>query len=533
MNKTANPIISLNGTRLSGPSRRLYAYPGRPNYLTVAFDAVGDDPWFVVLERFAPDGRVGSETQQIRPTGSTEFDIGPLSVPAVYEYEAGVVYRRGYRLVISAFVGPPDDKASPNVRYELHQGCTQDQDVEWFFLGTEERVPYTDGWIPEGETWKPFEFSGRPMDPPIDIRLGEGVLIDRDDVRIRYRLRQDSPELSPIDGILTGINGESETCLAPQEVTVSAEWEEMAIDVTDWPPDEYSFELQPSTNGVSYEGPTITYRRRPPDSKSVMISPLAPFALVRDDSRPEWDVDSWEDVDLPTEFSEIVETTPDDRSILRCDGFTPNRRLALPFELNGAYAIYLEAIGPIHISCGDGLIRAVAPRHISGDPVGLGPAFVCARDMTNSAIEVFGAQDDAAIGGLRLIPIGSESLDRFQAGVRNPPLPLRGVSDWWVYFLGSGFQTSYLEEDQFDTILAGQREVGLSSEAWAIGRSWVTYESKLPRASQYPCHPIPEETLENLRIWLPSNEWSKTSTPLAIRWSEGRITTRRSTTGWA
>ena len=492
------PIVSLNGTRLTGPDSRLHAHPGRPNYLTVAIDDLGSEPWSVVLERFAPDGRVRSETQLIGPPGSTEFDIGPLAVPAIYEYEAGVVYRKGYRLVISVFVGPPNDRRSPDVRYELHQGCTQDRDVEWFFPGKGERVPYTDGWIPEGETWNPFEFSGRPMNPPIDLRLGSGVLIDQNDVLIRYRLRHDSPELSPIDGILTGRNAADEPCLDPMDVTVEPAWQEVVIDAVDWPAGEYSFELQPKTEGVLDEGPIITYRRRADDPKRVLISPLAPYALVLDDSRPCLDVDSWAEVDLPPECSGADEVATDGRSILRCGDFTPDRQLALPFKLKGTYAIYLEAIGPVHINCGDGLIRAVAPRHISSDPAGLGPVFVCARDMTDSTIDVFAAQEDAAIGRLRLVPIEVESLERFQNRVRHTPLPLRGVSDWWVYFLGSGFQTSYLEEDQFDTILAGQREVGLSSEAWAIGRSWVTYRSDLPRASIYPCHPIPEETLRNL-----------------------------------
>lgn len=490
-NLVDTPSITLNSTRLTDPDSPLPAYPGRPNRLTLAF--ANDEPWFAVLDVVMPDGRKRTESQEAH-CAKIEFDLGPLAVPAVYEFEAGVVYRRGHRLRVSAYDHAPAESDIPVIRYALHQGCTQDEHAEWFFAGSEERVPYTDGWIPDGQAWNPFEYSGRPMEPPIEVRLDQGVLLDQNDVRVRYRLRANDPKLSRIEGVLVGRNRSEYVCCDPIEVTAEHEWKEVAIDVAGWAPGTYRFELRPKVDAKLWEGPIITYRRTAVDHTQIDVSPLAPYTLTVDTSRPRWEVDDWERIEFPSDRAPNITRSSEGWSLLHVDSFTASHRLNLPFELTGPYAIYVEAAGPIHIDCGDGLIRAATPT--AGDPMGLGPVFINTRDMTGSTIQVFGADEGAAIGQVRLVPVTTDSIEAFQTRVRNPIVPLRGISDWWVYFLGSGFRTSYLEQDQFDTILAGQREIGLSSEAWAIGRSWVTYDSKLPRASQYPCHPIPEKTLE-------------------------------------
>ena len=48
---------------------------------------------------------------------------------------------------------------------------------------------YDTGWVPPGRHWNPFSEMSRSMQPAVDLRLGPRVLLDRNSVELRYRLR--------------------------------------------------------------------------------------------------------------------------------------------------------------------------------------------------------------------------------------------------------------------------------------------------------------------------------------------------------
>ena len=71
------------------------------------------------------------------------------------------------------------------------------------------------------------------------------------------------------------------------------------------------------------------------------------------------------------------------------------------------------------------------------------------------------------------------------------PVELRGIADWWDYF----DEHSRTELDQIEMILAGQREVGMTSLSWAIGRSCLLYHSRLAQADLFPGAPLTDDII--------------------------------------
>lgn len=501
-----NVSFRINGARIEDLEKAVLINPGRKNTLTVE---IGERPGAsirVVLDILAPDGRKRREAATLSNPGTAELDLGPFAVPAVYEYEAGVVYRCGYRLVVSVIEqGKVSDRLV--TRFELYQACTREENAESLFFGSKRTVEYNDGWIPEGKTWFPFGYSGRPMDPPVDFRLGPEVLVDQNAVEVRFRLRHESPELGPIEGIIVARDGSGKEVLKRQKVLAEAGWKNVEVEVSKWKSGAYEFEFYPEIEGKVYgEGPVVKYRRNAPDPDDVFVSPLVPFKLKRDPGRPEWRIDDWRFSRLPDGWIaesadgaseeepvsgwKIIEE--DGTSALQCKTDEPRNSLILAPKLVGTYAIFLKPAGSVYIDVGDGLFRPVSDQR-GRDAFTSLPIFISVGDLTEKKIEIMPTGAEVSgIEELHLIPVGEESVRRFTESTQHPPLPLRGISDWWCYLRP---EMTRLEEDLFDTIIAGQREVGLSSANWAVGRSWVTYHSRLPRASIFPCKELPEARL--------------------------------------
>lgn len=497
--------LRINGAQVENADGAFLISPGRRNTLTLEVSERYQGNYCIVLEVIAPDGRRRREEADVSPGGAAKLDLGPFTVPSIYEYEAGVVYRRGYRLVVSVVVAGKSE-TPPAARFELYQGCSRDENADSLYLGSMERVEYNDGWIPEGGKWVPHAYSGRPMDPPIDFRLGPQVLVDQDAVTVWYRLRHKSPELSPIAGIVSTRDRSGKELVKPETVLVEEGWKSVEVGVARWNSGSYLFELRPEIEGKVYEeGPVLEYRRIDRDPDDILVSPLAPFTLKRDHGRPELRIDDWRLSQLPDGLLVgSVEKKPapgwksvdnNGKSALHCSTDGPRSSLILNPRLSGTYAVFIKPAGRVYIDAGDGLLRPVGTRPRDACFASI-PVFAFAGDITDKKVEI--KPRGTAISGveqLLLVPVTEDSVDVFTDAVRHPPVPLRGISDWACYFMDDGM--TYLEDDQFDMIIAGQRETGISSLNWAIGRSWVNYHTRLARAMLFPTKEFPEKPLSD------------------------------------
>lgn len=87
---------------------------------------------------------------------------------------------------------------------------------------------------------------------------------------------------------------------------------------------------------------------------------------------------------------------------------------------------------------------------------------------------------------LQFVPVTEESVTAFYNSTSRPPTPLYGVNDWCCYF--DDIEATRLAQDQFDTLIAGQKELGMQILDWSIGRSWVEYHSEKLPANSHACH---------------------------------------------
>ena len=184
--------VFVNGEFCTTDREDYPIYPGRPNLLIVKCDA-GELPeagYRVVLVRLMPDGRQAKREAKLAAAApEAMLDLGLFAVPAAFEYEAGVVHRRGdrFRLAVT-------DLASSTEAEELrfYQTTDADNNAELLRVGDEDRVVHYHG-SRRGK-------HGKPMDPPVLLRLSNEVLSDPDDVRILFRLRT-KEEVAELRGV--------------------------------------------------------------------------------------------------------------------------------------------------------------------------------------------------------------------------------------------------------------------------------------------------------------------------------------------
>jgi len=464
-------IVSVNGKTAADQETPLPVLPGRANSLTVrAAQDPAEEDLRAVLEVITADGRRRVERATMGPQGAS-LDLGPFTAPALYDYESGVVHRRGYRLRLRVEHAAGGKKAAG---WSFYQGLTRDAEAEWLFPGETERVVYNDGHIPEDQSvWNPLLYSGAPMDPPILLRLAPEVLLDPDRVVAMYRLRGTPPVPGPIRATLVaGGEGAHEPRYAA-EVEVDGEWQRTELPARGWPEGAYAVELRPEVGGKAYcEGPVLTYRRKPVRPGAVSVSPLSPFTLQLD---PERDV--------------VAVDEPPPEGVIEA-------------EVQGWHAVFALADGPCGVRVGgEPWTRRVEPPTVPE----LGAVFVAACDLTGRRITiVHDSVSEKGIRSVRLVPVTEASVKAFRRLAENPPSVLCGVDDWWSYFLSHLREPAALDHGEFDRIMQGQREVGITSLAWAVGRSWVQYHSKLPDACLFPCADLSPEHIERYpyhEIW--------------------------------
>ena len=284
--------IAFNDYAVTDENQPILIYPGRENTLRLTWTPrVGVGECRTVVEIVAPDGRRNVASHTCHAGRTCDLPLGRFAVPAAYEFEAGVVYRRGYRINLTlTSLG----SSTPMVYLGWYQGLTRDRDAESFYAGYAKRVVFNDGYIPAsdeaamkdvtagGETsdlrtrkWYPFDESGRPMDPPIELCLAPAVLVDQDQCTVRFRSREKSPEIGEMDAELVVQDAEGREVCPPAKVVVKPKWQEQPLQVAEWPTGEYSIELRPQLEGEDYDGPVLVYRRQRENDDEVQVSPLA------------------------------------------------------------------------------------------------------------------------------------------------------------------------------------------------------------------------------------------------------------------
>lgn len=439
----AQVSYSINNLPLAPAATELLFEPGADNRLQLRLLTADAGPLRVSVElksAYSPVIREERLLDASRP--AADLSLGPMAAPPYFQFEAGAVFHRGYSLAIRIV----DSKGNLVVSRNYHQGLGKNANPRK--QGMCERDPAAQKVR--------FVLRDNPSEiynpryaslPPVSLRLSPAVLSDQDNVEIEARLNPgDTPEKT--DALVRVLSPAGKTTWS-KEVTLlrGTEWQRWPVDVRNWAPGRYRIELQVRTGGRLWtDGPTLTYRRHRPEPDSVSVSPFSPYKLQRDRSRS--------DVTL-TEF--------------------PSQT-----HLNGFYAVFARfenAGGVIRIGR-DGIERAVQLPELSHD------LFVEAIDLTGKEILTPPGRDSrSTLTHIRLVPVTAYSAKRLYEAMRQPPLPMYAVNDWAEYF------ETWLPQnpDHFQSILAGQRELGFRTFGWSIGRSWVEYHSKLAAARTFPC----------------------------------------------
>lgn len=474
--------LRFNGVPVANAEAPLSFTPGKINRLDIApLQEAATSRWEVRVRKYLPSGELEEQTAWIGGSDGTSFLLGPMTAPPIYEFEAGEVYRRGYRLEIQMQKTPGKDR----FRQSYHQGLAGGAMDYWH---PRKEIAAGLGRLVPGEQERVVYNPGLGVEALLTLRLAERVLRDPDDVEVQIRLNPGAP-VETLAGQLriTNANGE---LLEQQEIRLPpvGQWSSIPLEVRDWPSGDYRIVFAPRVEGrVWEEGPAVEYRRRAPPENRVSISPYAPWTLERDPNRPELKV---------SDFADVVDSwairlgswnlqTNQGRAALSAPVGKPAEPLVLRPNLEGTYAVFARpyADGCLLQIGDDALIRSVRDGEL---------VFLTAAEMTGREVKVFSfdpySNSRGGLAELHFVPVTTESKEALYQETSAPAVPLYGVSDWAEYFWGH----ARLEPDQVVTILAGQAELGLRTIGWSIGRSWVEYESELPNADPFPTVPLEE-----------------------------------------
>ena len=486
--------LSIND-RAIDPQEPFLLTTGLPNTLSVEIeenDLGGRNTSTVTTELTAPDGRTTQETKETASGTVARFPLGLLLVPAVYEYEDGVTYRKGYNFAITISRDGKDAES-----FAFHAGCSFDEQAETFYPDHADRTVLNDGLgTGPNKVWNPWTGGNHPLCPAVELRLHENVLIDQDDLRACLRLRINSPHLEPIRGRLVCRDCDKGALVFESPCVVKSEWQEISIDPREWDEGGTDIEFVPDAEGISDQyGPLVRYNRKTEDSDSLLVSPMTPFILKRDPARDDLiikDFTEWVDGSQPGWEAKNIDGN---QALARTDKASKQSFVIRP-NLAGHYAVFAKNRGMIFLNGGDGIVRCLQSKTVNTHLFFQHPIFMCVANFdSDTAIEVFpSGLETSALVELRVIAVTEESVDSFQRSV-TPKTELRGISDWWCYFQHLPDEFSHIDLDQLDNIMRAQREAGLTNLSWAVGRSWAQYPSKLPDASVYPCIPIEDKDL--------------------------------------
>lgn len=502
--------ISLNDTVFSTASPELEFRPGVSNVLRVALrqDCFAYGELVGVVSKVMPDGSVQTLEAVIEKDSSHEFVLGPMTAPPVYEFEAGVVYRRGYRLEIRL----RDTEVGRGVyALNLYQGLLPDEvskerggtagperliaGSERLIAGDQQRVPY------------------HPMygsEAPIALKLSDVVLHNPDAVIVLCRLNPGAC-VERLPCRLT-IHGQDGTARLTRQIDLGppGAWIEVKVPVVEWPADSYAVRVAPIVDGTAWEeGPSLTYHCHRHDPGEVRASPLAPWSMRRDTKR-----EVIASTDLQDACAKWAGGQPKGWNFrvveglmrMECSPGVAAQPVELRIPAEGWYAVYarVHAEGCLFQVGQEAIFRPMKDLHETKAR----EVFVCAADMTGAPLRVFARDPDGkAASGLtsfRLVPVTQDSAEAFFRQTSSPPTPLYGVNDWGMF----AHLAMRRDRNMFDILLATQAELGLRTLDWSIGRSWVSYHSKLPNTTRFPCVPL-EEAAKTFPTAMDYRHWAK------------------------
>lgn len=284
-------FFEINGHRRTAGDAGWPITPGRSNSLTIRVrDGEVNLPLTVTLIRIQSDGRQQRSSARLTAESPrASLELGLFAVPPAFDFEAGIVYRRGTRFRVEIdSAGKPSQPA-----FEFHQTIDTTNDSDMLAPGAPERVVHLGGLLK----------SSRPMDPPIELWLAPEVLSDPNDVRVCLKLRaaRDNPKLLPEDAVTT-IAGRLRVTSEPDgnvlvqlPVEIGQASSVHRLEVAHWPEGQYRIELVLDVSGIAdREGPVVVYRRVLVSDDTIQLSPLAPWAFERDPNRAEIRVDDFQ-----------------------------------------------------------------------------------------------------------------------------------------------------------------------------------------------------------------------------------------------
>ncbi|MBM3861793.1 MAG: hypothetical protein FJ395_19390 [Verrucomicrobia bacterium] len=481
--------VSVNGAGRASDAPYYVIHPGKVNQLALRPDwvALGAQELTATLVRTLPDDRT-DESRIHATTKDREivFDLGAFTAPAQYDFEHGVVYRRGYRfkLTIATPAAPQD-----SVVFDFHQGPARQAESEALWIGEAVRHVYNSDQT--GAQWViTKEDQGKQMNPPFLLALDWAVLSDPDDVRVRF-LQKTGLDVAPVAAKLIVTRLSDGANVLEREVKIGPNTSIERVDVSQFPLGDYRIELQPAVPGTAHrEGPRLVYHRTACDASELRVSPLAPWVLKRDPSRKEVAI---------SDFKEAVAKWPAevdatkwavDRTLLG-KGDVNASPLVLRPRLSGHYAIYAQVAACCYLKAGkDPIVRRIGIMgHSNAFPTPPGASFVVATDMTEGQLAIFqSGTPGQGIVSLHLVPVTAASVAAFEKETSRPPAPLAGVCDWLTYFYPG--TEPRVAADQFEALVKTHSELGMRDLQWAVGRSVLYYRSNLQQITRFPAVPL-------------------------------------------
>ena len=502
--------LTLNGETFSTPEAALPFFPGRSNVMEIDpdWERVDGDTLNITVRKILPDGSAEEQSVVISARGKHAFDLGPMTAPALYEFEAGVVYRRGYRVEIRL-----DGSAGDEIgRLDFYQGLSATVAEGIDLRGKHRKGQYTKGMrLPAGpERLVPGCEERLVYDPlygieaALSLHLSDELLRDPNAVRVMARLNPGAC----VEALVCRLTVTAADGTGRVEDTIElgppGEWASRPIDAADWAEGDYEIVLSPLVAGREWrEGPRIVYRRRRPDPEDVAISPFVPWTLRRDATREEVEITDfeaacreWADKEpVGWNFERLAGGTA-----LACPAGDEAEPLGLRPPLEGWYAVYVQGhktgclvqagerdlvrwCGGVPID--PAVMHSAFTRPADPTSASAAPLFVSAGDLSGAVIKVFPFEAYCNVASglrcLKLVPVTQTSVEAFYDDASNPPAPLHGVNDWGSYFVGP----TRLARDQLDTVVGAQTELGMRTLDWQVGRSTVEYHSELPNVTVF------------------------------------------------
>jgi hypothetical protein len=493
----ASQELLFDGTTFESESGEVLLTPGECHYAEVVIpnDVRIDSELRVVVKLRSSHGYELTSSLGITRSSESSLgdnarraraELGPLVAPPVYQFEAGQVFQQGYRLSISVIDGAGQPVKTWSF-YQEHGKIPSDVKQGMGEVEPEsQRIRFVPG-INDQVIYNPRYGSMSPL----SLRLHESVLNNQDDLQILMKLNDG--EVPDRMRCLLRITDSEATELRQENVELEKgqPWQNVRVECSAWPTGSYRIELLPLINDeVWQDGHELQYHRRQSDDSELFVSPVSPWKLERDSTRPEIRIADFREEHQKTgdpEPSHFRWVEGPDRSVaMSSDGdFNADPFIIRP-EAAGHYAVFVafeDSGGLIQVGR-NGPIRGVELSGLSRE------LFVEARDLTDHEIRVYPSRDPKSqLVSLRLVPVTEVSSDQLRASLARPPMPLISVNDWAEYF---GTPWARLLPDQFTSIVAAQAEIGFSNVGWSVGRSWVEYPSKLPHAQVFPCIPWDE-----------------------------------------